>query len=165
MARTPVSYPQFRRVAATPALEGPGVAIAFDPDVPDNAFDVDSPIVLHGRCGYTAEMFEAMDGKPLSAAILIAIQRDGVGGWMMPAVNPDNPPYPEPVSVAPTEDSDVQYAHFSMDLRDVFELPAGPAKYWVMASFGDAVTERLLFEVVVESAEEGEKKKKKRWLW
>ena len=161
----PDNYPTFRQVAQTPTLNAPGVAVAFGPEVLEGKFAPDVAVVLHGRCGYTAEMFEAMDGKPLSAVILIGVQRDGVGGWMMPVVNPEAPPYPEPVSIAPREDGGVEYACFNLDLRDVFALPEGPAKYWVMASFGDAVTERVPFEVAEpEEAEEG-KKKKKGWFW
>ena len=168
MAPATESYPTFKHVPQTPSLTAPGVTIAFGPDAPEGKFTPELPIALHGACGYTAEMFEAMDGKPLSAVILIAVQRDGVGGWMMPVVNPDDPPYPEPVSIAPREAGGVEYAHFNLDLRNVFELPEGPGKFWVMASFGDAVTERVPFEVTPEEgpAEEGEKKKKKKgWLW
>jgi hypothetical protein len=164
MTQAPATYPTFLQGPATPLLEGPGVAIALGGQNVDGRFAPGAPVVLHGKCGYTLEMFDAMDGRPLTAVLLIAVRRDGVEGWMMPVVDPDAPPHPEPVSITPMEAGGVEYACFSLDLRPVFDLSPGPGKYWVMAAFGDAVTERLPFEVAAE-ADEGEPKKRRKWFW
>lgn len=149
MPDEPVERVTFVSTPASPELDGPGVAVTFDP-VTRTTFEVGNPIVLHGTCGATGAVLHRTGGRALSAVALIAVRRDKTGGWMQPVLDTSNlapaPEYPEPT---PEERDALQERnYFNVELKRFLDLPDEPARYWVMAALADWVSPRLTFEVV-----------------
>jgi hypothetical protein len=151
-------YPNYSMVETSPQLDRPGVAIRLVKGTQGLKFDLEEPIILSGSYCATDDIVTKSEGRPLASVMLIAIRRDDPDGWMSPVLDvsnlaPSQPPIDELEEEEIEEEEEdeegsLDFGYFNLDLREFFEFPKEPGQYWVMAAFGDYISERLLFEVV-----------------
>ncbi len=149
MAEETITYPNFQQNDHSPSLEQPGIAITIREERVQTEDSVLQRLVVHGSYGAGEDLLEKVQGEPLTWILIAAIRRDEPGMFAQRAVSPASTPIDEepPPPPDPGVSRQVKFSWFNLDLKEHLGLPDEPGRYWLMAFFGEHVSERLEFEV------------------
>jgi len=149
MSEDIIDLPNYSSHDDSPVLEGLGIKIKLH----ERAIMQGMPLILRGILAVD-EKFIRPGEDPLSRVLVFVIRRDEPEMWGQVVMDIHNViPDPEP----PSEDGDdvgsglIEQSYFNLDLTQICEILEPGGRYWVAASLGDYVSNRLEFEILVQA--------------
>jgi hypothetical protein len=135
-------FPNYLKHPDTPFVEDTGVQIRLA----QGPYSFDAPLILRGAYKINQDFVERARGVPLKYVTIIIYRRDKLQTWFGPVKDAHNvipaPPNPNPVKDASYREG----GYFNLDLIRFGEVKEH-GRYWVMAAMGDAVSDRIEFEM------------------
>ena len=146
MTVEPETFPNFGLHPDSPEPEELGIEIKL---AEGPSFDFGVPVVLRGGYTIDQQFSRISEGAPLTRVLIIVVRRDEPGNWSRLVMDGHN------LATRPADPNEPEVAgyseggYFNLDLVKFLELDE-PGRYWVLASLGDWVSERLEFELTEE---------------
>ena len=138
-----MEFPSYEPVPQTPELADVGVAARLGAA----AFRVGKPAALYGSYLVDGAFIQKCHDEPHTWILVVAIRRDQPGVWVKPVrEKPSLAPVPQEEDEPPGP-TFRRGGYFNLDLVEHLGLPAEPARYWLIVSMGDYITERMPFEI------------------
>ncbi|MCA9621337.1 MAG: hypothetical protein KC731_20080 [Myxococcales bacterium] len=138
------SLPNHDRHPDSPDLTGLGVALRLG----GHSFRPDMPAVLHVTYCADGHMQRAMHNLMEAETMLIVCRCDRSGVWSRRLVDSHNMVLETYEDAPPVDPSFRVTGFFNVDLLSHFTSLEPGGRYWVMAAFGDYVSDRLPFSIV-----------------
>jgi len=137
------ALPNYQSHPESPAVKDLGVQIKLA----KASFRPGEPVVLRGAYRIDQKFARRAEGAPLTQVMLIVVRRDELGIWHG-IVQEGHNIMPEPPEPGQRDDPTYREGgYFNLELTSVCRMIVKPGFYWILASMGDAVSDRTEFEV------------------
>ncbi|MDI6766166.1 MAG: hypothetical protein QME52_05015 [Bacteroidota bacterium] len=139
-----LNLPNYTRHKNSPTVENLGVALVLSTLI----FKKGEPVIVHGAYNLNQQDIRKAEGLPLTRIMLIVVRRDepDICSHMLQDASNINP---MPIQSAQKDDPTYREGgYFNVNAWHMCEFLNKPGKYWIMASIGDYVSNRIEFEIV-----------------
>jgi len=142
MAPESETFPNYASHAESPKLAKDGVQIVVGP----GPHGRDKPIVLRGAILIGGEVLRKSNSQPLSRVLIIVVRRDEPDLWVGAVLDPSSLPF-RPIPKEASPPGFRQGGFFNINLAAACPKLVKGGRYWVMASLGDFVSDRIEFSI------------------